>query len=94
MEPRVVGWPGLLRMLGASEDHGDGAVVSKSNIEGQIRQGNFPKPRQFSDKRVGWLVSEVDEWIAARPASELPPPPNTGAKKTRRAGAAGPAVPA
>jgi prophage regulatory protein len=67
--------------------------LSASNIEEQVRQGTFPKPRVLSKKRTAWLASDVVEWMRDRPASDLPPPPNTGAKKPR-AGAAGPAVPA
>lgn len=55
--------------------------LSKSTIESEIRAGNFPKPRQISGRRVAWLVEDVVAWARARPVSELPPPPNTGAKK-------------
>jgi prophage regulatory protein len=68
--------------------------LSASSIEEQIRQGSFPRPRVLSPKRTAWLASEVVEWMRNRPASDLPPPPNTSAKKSRRAGTAGPAVPA
>ena len=38
-----------------------------------------------SGQRVGWLVREVQEWAESRPASNLPPPPNTGASKRKEA---------
>jgi len=42
--------------------------VSIWRLEGR---GEFPKRRKISPNRVGWLASEVDEWIRTRPiASE------------------------
>lgn len=83
MDARAVDWEGLLLML---------PFLSKSTIEEEIRQERFPKPRQFSARRVGWLVSEIEAWLASRPLSDLPPPENTGAKKPRAARQAAPAA--
>jgi prophage regulatory protein len=58
-------------------------ALSVTTVQTQVRKGEFPKPRQLSGGRVGWLVREVEAWAEARPVSELPPPPNTGAKKPR-----------
>lgn len=85
MQPLVVDLAQLLELV---------PVLSKSTIEEERRQGRFPQPRQLSGRRVGWLVSEIEEWLASRPVSDQPPPPNTGAKKPRRPGAAAPAAPA
>lgn len=82
MKPLVVDMEQLLELLPA---------LSKSTIEEERRQGRFPQPRQLSGRRVGWLVSEIEEWLASRPVSDQPPPANTGAKKPRRPGAAAPA---
>ena len=30
-------------------------------------KGLFPARRQIGPRRVGWLQSEVDEWLASRP---------------------------
>lgn len=60
-------------------------TLSESTIEEEIRQERFPKPRQLSGKRVGWLVDEVLEWARSRPVADQPPPPNTGIRKPRRA---------
>jgi prophage regulatory protein len=30
-------------------------------------EGRFPKPRKLTSKRIGWLESEVLEWMRARP---------------------------
>lgn len=43
--------------------------VSVDTIERMVQKGTFPKPRQITDKRVGWLVREVDEWAESRPVS-------------------------
>lgn len=58
-------------------------ALSITTVQTLVRKGEFPKPRQLSGGRVGWLVREVEAWAEARPVSELPPPPNTGAKKPR-----------
>ena len=38
----------------------------------------FPKPVQLSIRRVGWLTSELDEWLATRPRSSCAPPAGSG----------------
>ena len=53
-------------------------AMSTATIERLEREGQFPKRRQLSGQRVGWLVREVQEWAESRPVSQLPPPPNTG----------------
>jgi prophage regulatory protein len=62
--------------------------LSKSTIESEIRASRFPKPRQLSGRRTGWLVREIEDWAEARPVSDLPPPPNTsgGGKKRQATG--------
>lgn len=57
--------------------------LGMTTIQEEIRQGRFPKPRQLSPNRVGWLAREVTEWAETRPVSALPSPKNTGAKKAR-----------
>lgn len=59
----------------------DFVALSVATIERLVRENEFPKPRVLSGRRVAWLVREVEEWAESRPASELPPPPNTGAKR-------------
>lgn len=61
------------------------AVVSLSPATWQtlVREGKAPQPRQLSGRRVGWLMRELEEWAETRPISDLPPPPNTGARKPR-----------
>lgn len=52
-----------------------------ATIQRLVRQDSFPKPRQLSGRRVGWLVREIEEWAEARPVSNLPPPPNTSGRR-------------
>lgn len=59
--------------------------LSESTWQSLVREGKAPKPRQLSDRRVGWLVRELEEWVEGRPASDLPPPGNTGARKVKNA---------
>ncbi len=66
------------------EELPDITKLSVSTIEGLIRDECFPKPRQLSARRTAWLASDVIEWMENLPVSDLPPPPNTGAKKPRR----------
>ena len=58
--------------------------LSVSTLEKLQREGNFPRPRLLSHKRVGYLVRELEEWLESRPVSDQLPPPNTGAPKPRR----------
>jgi len=43
--------------------------LSVGTLERMVQKGAFPGPRKISDQRVGWLVSEVDDWAASRPRS-------------------------
>ncbi len=58
-------------------------ALSVSTMQDLVRNKNFPAPRQLSGRRGGWLMREVEAWAESRPPSDLPPPPNTGAKKPR-----------
>ena len=40
--------------------------LSKSTTYAQIREGSFPKHISLGARRVGWLESEVNQWIAQR----------------------------
>lgn len=71
-------------MFVSTADAGAMLGVSKSTVERLIREGDLPKPKLISGRRVGLLVSELETWAINRPASDLPPPPNTGAPKPRR----------
>jgi prophage regulatory protein len=40
--------------------------LSRSTIYAFISQGRFPKPIPLGARSVGWLSSEVDDWIKSR----------------------------
>jgi len=73
VKPIIADLPHTAAMVGLSE----------STWQELVKTGRAPKPRQTSDRRVGWLVREVEAWAESRPVSDLPPPANTGAKKNR-----------
>lgn len=58
-------------------------ALSESTIQSKVASGEFPAPRKISDRRVGWLMRELESWAEGRPVSNLLPPENTGAKKPR-----------
>ncbi len=37
-----------------------------STIWRLMQRGEFPRPVQLSENRVGWLEAEVEEWLARR----------------------------
>jgi prophage regulatory protein len=42
--------------------------LARSSIYHLISQGRFPRPIALSLRSVGWLESEVNEWLAAQVA--------------------------
>lgn len=40
--------------------------LGKTSIYKFISEGQFPKPISLGDRAVGWVESEVDEWIMDR----------------------------
>lgn len=45
--------------------------LSGSSIDRLEARGNFPARLQMSTNTVGWLSSEVDDWITSRPRGEI-----------------------
>jgi prophage regulatory protein len=43
--------------------------LSRSTIYQYVKDGYFPKPVPLGPRAVGWLESDVSEWIAARVSS-------------------------
>lgn len=62
----------------------DAVSLATATIQRLVREGAFPRPRQLSGRRVGWLVREVEEWAEQRPVADLAPPENTGHANRRR----------
>lgn len=44
----------------------DSTGLARSTVYKYIGEGSFPKPIGLGDRCVGWLESEVQEWILAR----------------------------
>ena len=40
--------------------------LSRSTICVRLEQGRFPRPVSLGARAVGWIESEVDEWMRAR----------------------------
>lgn len=40
--------------------------LSRSSIYDRIKQGTFPAPISLGAKAVGWIESEIDDWLNAR----------------------------
>ncbi len=40
--------------------------LSRSTIYLRVAQGNFPKAVSLGARAVGWLESEIDEWLNSR----------------------------
>jgi prophage regulatory protein len=59
----------------------DLVTLGVATIQRMVRENQFPRPRQLSRNRVGWLLKEVEAWAEGRPISDIPPPPNTGSRK-------------
>lgn len=44
----------------------DYTALSRSTIYKYISEDRFPRPISLGERSVGWLDSEVEEWILAR----------------------------
>ena len=52
----------ILRLKGVIDITG----LSRSTLYLYIAEGRFPKPVSLGDRCVGWVESEVHDWILAR----------------------------
>lgn len=43
--------------------------LGASSIYAMMKQGNFPQSLKLSERRVAWVESDVDQWVADRIAS-------------------------
>lgn len=41
----------------------DRTGLSRSTIYLRIAEGRFPKPISLGDRAVGWVESEIDDWL-------------------------------
>ncbi len=58
MSKRVLRLPQVIEFTG----------IGKSSVYKGVSNGSFPKPIQLTERSVGWLESEVLEWLEARVA--------------------------
>ena len=56
MTKKILRLPDLLVMIG----------LSRSGVYEAIFAGTFPKPVKIGLRAVGWLSSDVDDWISQR----------------------------
>jgi prophage regulatory protein len=54
--PVIIRMPEVTRTVG----------LSRATIYNRMRQGTFPAAVPLGDAAVGWLRSEVEQWIAER----------------------------
>ena len=66
------------------EDAASFVCLSVPTMQRMVARRQFPAPRQISDKRVGWLVREVEEWAESRPVSANLPVANCGVRHGAR----------
>jgi len=61
--------PMTTRFLGEPEvEHR--TALDRVTIWRREKQGDFPRRRQISPGRIGWIEEEVEEWIRNRPVAE------------------------
>ena len=63
IQVRAISFDGIL----SSEDVELVSSYSRTTIWREERAGRFPKRVQLSPGRVGWLGSEIRDWIKSRP---------------------------
>ena len=44
---------------------------SRKTIWLKVKQGKFPPPIDIGNGRVGWLESEILEWLESRPVANI-----------------------
>ena len=45
-----------------------GIFYSRVHLMRKVEAGEFPPPVPISDRRIAWLESDVDGWVAGRAA--------------------------
>lgn len=59
--------------------------LGRSTLYAKVKAGDFPTAVQLHGACVAWRESEVDAWIAARPAAALPAAAPAGKARTASA---------
>ena len=66
--------PRILRLPLVRERTG----LSRSSIYLRISEGRFPRPVSLGERAVGWLESEITEWLNRRIEASRQAPPRGG----------------
>ena len=45
-----------------------GINYSRDHLRRKVKAGEFPKPIPVSERRIAWIETEIDDWLAARAA--------------------------
>lgn len=53
--------------MGTVQEVADALSVSKKTVYEELKAGRMVRQRRVSKGRVGWLESEFQEWMKARP---------------------------
>lgn len=53
----IRGWKGIMQIV----------PRSRAQLWRDIRNGRFPEPLELSANSIGWLRSEIENWLATRP---------------------------
>ena len=61
MHQKIQHEPAILRRPQVEQRTG----LSRSTLYQYIKDGDFPKPVRLGLRAVGWLESDISEWIAA-----------------------------
>jgi prophage regulatory protein len=56
----------IMKQISRLQDVIDQTKLSGSTIYSKINDGTFPPPVKLSTRAVGWVSSEIDEWIDER----------------------------
>ncbi|AKS24226.1 MAG: transcriptional regulator [Leptospirillum sp. Group II 'C75'] len=40
--------------------------LSRSTIYDQVKSGTFPQPVKLGARAIGWILSDVENWIASK----------------------------
>jgi len=57
-----------LRILSLNDLRERGILYSRVHIGRLVKAGRFPAPIKVGQNRIGWIESEIDEWLNAKVA--------------------------
>ena len=77
-----------IKVLGDAGLRAKGITYSRQHRDRLIKAGKFPPPIALGDNRVGWIESEIEDWllecIAARDAALAKPVPRPRGRHLKR----------